>query len=583
VTATSKQEIFLAACTSCGSCLKSCPFLASYGTPDQIIAASPADAFLCTDCGACHEACPLGLDPAEALRQTKQTFVKRGTIPSSAEKALAGARSFAETGHHFPFRHYPATATVFWPGCGLTGTSPAAVKKIGELLEKRLAEPVGIVLDCCFDPVDQIGDADSLQEALDDIKGRLLRMGIGRIVTGCLSCHKQFVRHFPDIKIDFVLDLLTADINCNRLPPTLFLHHPCPAIKFAETRRNLENRLAGGGAARIKDSLAACCGNGGRLPALAKDLSRQFAKRIIAQADGLPIVTYCTGCSRQFREKGRAAQHLFSFLPGVKQLSPVTMTRHWLNRFFLSAQLHFPGAASRPLPTKKWPAGLLIAVLIALGIILNEQDLFPAEHLLTVLKQYPVAAPLLFMAIYALAPSLMLPSIPLTLAAGFLWGPVWGVVFSIVGATIGSCLPFLLSRHLLSGLVRKRFNPDHWAWLEEKVARHGWKAVAFTRLIPVFPFNILNYLFGLTPIPFRHYLVSTFLFMLPACIAFVAFGSSLGALLLAGSMHGVMLGLAVAFTAILLTLAFKPYFRKMITKDEEIKPPPAGREDKRHP
>jgi uncharacterized membrane protein YdjX (TVP38/TMEM64 family) len=259
------------------------------------------------------------------------------------------------------------------------------------------------------------------------------------------------------------------------------------------------------------------------------------------------------------------------------------MTRHWLNRFFLSAQLHFPRAAPQRLPATKWRAGLLIAALIALGIILNQRGIFSAEMLLAFLKQYPVAAPLLFMAIYALAPSLMLPSIPLTLASGFLWGSLWGVVFSIVGATIGSCLPFLLSRYLLGDLVRKRFNPDYWAWLAEKVARHGWKMVAFTRLIPIFPFNILNYLFGLTPIPFLHYLVSTFLFMLPACIAFVAFGSSLGALLLAGSMHGVMLGLAVAFTAILLTLAFKPYFRKMITKDEEIKPPPAGREDKRHP
>jgi len=257
------------------------------------------------------------------------------------------------------------------------------------------------------------------------------------------------------------------------------------------------------------------------------------------------------------------------------------MTRHWLNRFFFSIELHFKKKAPRPLPAKKWLGGLLIAALVALGIILNRQGLFSAEQLLTFLQQYPVTAPLLFIAIYALAPSLMLPSIPLTLAAGFLWGPVRGVVFSIAGATIGSCPPFLLSRYLLGDLVRKRFNPDHWAWLAEKVARHGWKAVAFTRLIPVFPFNILNYLFGLTPISFRHYLVSTFLFMLPACIAFVAFGSSLGALLLGGNRRGVMLGLAVAFAAILLTLAFKPYFRKIIAGDEEIKPPPAGRADER--
>ena len=79
---------------------------------------------------------------------------------------------------------------------------------------------------------------------------------------------------------------------------------------------------------------------------------------------------------------------------------------------------------------------------------------------------------------------------------------------------------------MLGDAVRRRFRPAQWEGLETQVKRHGWKAVAFTRLIPVFPFNVLNYLFGLTPIPFAHYLWSTFVFMLPACIAFVAFGST---------------------------------------------------------
>ena len=55
----------------------------------------------------------------------------------------------------------------------------------------------------------------------------------------------------------------------------------------------------------------------------------------------------------------------------------------------------------------------------------------------------------------------------------------------------------------------------------------GWKAVAFTRLIPLFPFNLLNYVFGLTKVKFRHYAIASFFCMLPACIAYIVFSSSL--------------------------------------------------------
>jgi len=59
------------------------------------------------------------------------------------------------------------------------------------------------------------------------------------------------------------------------------------------------------------------------------------------------------------------------------------------------------------------------------------------------------------------------------------------------------------------------------------VEQHGWKAVAFTRLIPLFPFNLLNYAFGLTNVKFMHYAVTSFICMLPACIALIVFSSSL--------------------------------------------------------
>jgi uncharacterized membrane protein YdjX (TVP38/TMEM64 family) len=211
----------------------------------------------------------------------------------------------------------------------------------------------------------------------------------------------------------------------------------------------------------------------------------------------------------------------------------------------------------------KLAIGLIALLLIGAGLILAQKGFFSTEALLSLLATYPVAAPLIFMLIYAVAPALFLPSIPLSLAAGFLWGPVWGVVFAMTGATAGAGVSFLLARYLLGDAVRKRFAAAQWQWLEAKVSKHGWKAVAFVRLIPVFPFNLLNYLLGLTPIPFVQYLWSSFVFMLPACIAFVAFGSSLNELILRGNIRGLLLGIAVAVLALLLVMALKSRFRKI--------------------
>ena len=227
----------------------------------------------------------------------------------------------------------------------------------------------------------------------------------------------------------------------------------------------------------------------------------------------------------------------------------------WVNRFVL--------AMTARMKTGKFLIGIIIALLIGGSIYLNQQQFFSSKILLDLLGRYPVLAPLLFLGVYAVAPALFLPSIPLTLAAGFFWGPLWGVVFSISGATIGACLPFFLARYLFQEIIKSKVSAERWTWLQDKVLHHGWKAVAFTRLIPVFPFNLLNYLFGLTPIPFRQYLWSTFVFMLPACVAFVAFGSSLGELVMHGNIRGVMIGVVIAIIAFLLPVVLKPLFRKV--------------------
>ena len=444
----------------------------------------------------------------------------------------------------------------------MAANRPGLVRKCRAILRRHLQRRVGLVLDCCHDPVYGYGDTETTLAALKDINKRLRDGGVRKVITGCLNCHKLLSQHLDDIQVVFILEVLGTDVwgtDLKSVPLTsVYLHHPCPSSRWDGVREKARTLAAsmGTGLEAVPVSEPRCCGSGGGLGSSAPELADRFLDRIIEEGRGRTMITYCTGCQNRFLKRGVEAIHLLEYLAGESPRRRIpSPPMQWTNRFLL--------AMTARLKTNKFPVGVVIALLVAVGVYLNQQQLFSAKALLDVLGRHPVLAPLIFLGVYAIAPSLFLPSIPLTLAAGFFWGPLWGVVFSIAGATIGACLPFFLARYLFQDAVKSKVPAERWEWLQNKVMQHGWKAVAFTRLIPVFPFNILNYLFGLTPIPFRQYLWSTFVFMLPACIAFVAFGSSLGELMMRGNIRGVAIGIGIAVCAILIPLALRPLFRKV--------------------
>lgn len=484
-------------------------------------------------------------------------------MPSSVRKALDGAKAFAKAGHGFPFSFYGSTDIIFWPGCGLPANRPELIRKIQEILSSHLRQKVGLVLDCCHDPVFELGDSQTALTALQDINKRLLDGGVKKVITGCLNCHKLLSKHLQNLQVVFILEVLPPEIfqRQQHKDSTVYLQHPCPSSRWAnipDAAGNVINHVYPQGAfdGKVERSEPLCCGSGGGLAITSPELADRFRERIIQKGQGKTIVTYCAGCQNRFLQRGVEAVHLLECLAGVEPRRSVpSPVGQWINRLILAGRVR--------LNIPKLLILLIIALLIAGGFYLNSQHIFSAEKLMNLLERNPVLAPVIFLGIYAVAPALFLPSIPITLAAGFFWGPIWGVVFSITGATIGACLPFFLSRYLLQDFIKNKVSPERWQWLQDKVNQHGWQAVAFTRLIPVFPFNLLNYLFGLTPIAFFQYLWSTFVFMLPACIAFVAFGSSLSELIMRGNIRGVIIGIVIAVIAFLVPLALRPFFRKI--------------------
>ncbi|MBM4295927.1 MAG: TVP38/TMEM64 family protein [Deltaproteobacteria bacterium] len=170
--------------------------------------------------------------------------------------------------------------------------------------------------------------------------------------------------------------------------------------------------------------------------------------------------------------------------------------------------------------------GLLVAIVILVKVF-NLQQHLEKERLRQAIAAYGAWGPFIYLIIWTLAPPLFLPGLPITLAGGILFGPFWGVVYTICGATAGATLAFLVARYLARDWVEARIAGTKIEALDQKVAEHGWKVVAFTRLIPIFPFFLLNYAFGLTRISLAAYVTASFIFMLPVTIVFVYFSSNI--------------------------------------------------------
>jgi len=136
-------------------------------------------------------------------------------------------------------------------------------------------------------------------------------------------------------------------------------------------------------------------------------------------------------------------------------------------------------------------------------------------------------APLVFILLYALSVVFALPGLPITILSGALFGVFIGSLTSILGSNLGTQLTFFICRLLGRDYTRKLNEKfPSLASLDEKINKNGFKVLLFIRLIPLFPFNAVNYIAGLTSISYLHYTAANLLGMMPATILFVYFGFS---------------------------------------------------------
>ncbi len=172
---------------------------------------------------------------------------------------------------------------------------------------------------------------------------------------------------------------------------------------------------------------------------------------------------------------------------------------------------------------------LLVAAVLWLRSV-GITDWFSREHVdefRTRVLSFGAWGPLLYVVVCAVAVMLLSPAIPLLLAAG-VFGAVWGTVYAGLGITLGAAGAFLLARYTMRPTVERWLQGKALLRkLDEGVKQKGWHIVMITRLVPVFPFNLQNYAYGLTGIGFLTYTLVSCACMMPSIAAYVFVGGSL--------------------------------------------------------
>jgi uncharacterized membrane protein YdjX (TVP38/TMEM64 family) len=166
-----------------------------------------------------------------------------------------------------------------------------------------------------------------------------------------------------------------------------------------------------------------------------------------------------------------------------------------------------------------------------------------------------ILGPVVFIGVYAVATVAALPGSALSIVAGAIFGPVLGVITVIFAATLGASLAFLVSRYFARSSIEKWLEGnDKFRKLDELTARHGDIMVAITRLVPIFPFNLLNYGFGLTRVAFRTYVVWSFVCMLPGTILYVVGSAAVAEALREGKVPWVLVVVVAMILGIIVAL-----------------------------
>ena len=585
-------------CINCPQCVDQCAFLKENGKPGDIATHyEPANpdwltlSFQCSLCSLCAAVCPVNLAPQDMFLEMRRAAVDLGAAPLPAHRGIMAYERRGVSKKYSWYSLPEGCHTVFFPGCTFSGTRMDTTLALYDALKETMPT-LGMVLDCCCKPSHDLGRTDYFTDMFGEMRDYLTSNGVNTVMVACPNCYKVFKQYGGSLAVATIYEMITKNplperlrvkLNVSESRPKFSVHDPC-VLRDEPDIQNAVRSLAAMTGFEVTDmphsgKKTVCCGEGGTVGCVAPHYPETWKTLRKKEAEGRRLITYCAGCAG-YLNKITPTDHILDALvfpdqvaKGERKAAKAPWT--YRNRLRLKRHIkdHHPAAVTRcrdftPASARIPGQGgtlkriIVIAFVAAAVAVLHASGItgrLEPETLRRTVASWGMMAPLIYILIYTIAPALFLPGLPITLVGGVVFGPFWGVVYSIVGATSGASLAFLIARYAARDWITGKLTGPRWRKLDQSVEENGWKIVAFTRLVPLFPFNLLNYAFGLTTVPFSTYVVTSFVCMLPACVALIVFSSSFLDLIRGRVSPGFIGGLGLIFLVSMIPLAVRRY------------------------
>lgn len=208
---------------------------------------------------------------------------------------------------------------------------------------------------------------------------------------------------------------------------------------------------------------------------------------------------------------------------------------------------------------KKYGKIVFILIILILLFIFIKNDLGmyigDREKISKLIGSMGKYGPLVYIGIYIVVTLTGISALPLTIVGGLIFGGVKGILYTAIGAGIGLSLAFLIARYIAKDYIEQKFSKSEaFKKINEGVKKDGWFILATTRLIPIFPFGIQNYVYGLTSISFIKYSILSVIFILPGTSVYVLLA---GAIASGDKDQAIKMSLLASLIFFLITLVTK--------------------------
>ena len=323
-------------CLECRRCQQSCVFLSDAGKPGDlaraIIEGKKLDVYGCNLCGLCSEICPGKLPVRDMLLFMRRKLVAEKEVSFAPYRRLLAHERIGKSRAFVSYVIPAGCDTVFFPGCHLPGSRPKQTHWLLDQLQKHV-ENLGVVLDCCLKPSHDLGRQEWFWKNFQTIIRKLRDNNVQRVLTACPSCHWIFRDYGESLVVESVYEVLSKnDAEKVSFPSIYRIHDACTARYEDGMRKAIRKLARRHGAERHasghSDSAALCCGQGGGAWCVAPELAGRWSAIRVKESEGVPLLTYCGGCS-DFLSRKLPTTHILDLMhdpqrafAGEERISP---------------------------------------------------------------------------------------------------------------------------------------------------------------------------------------------------------------------------------------------------------------------